>query len=288
MEKRYTVKEASINDLSVIKRFLNQNPLHHIHLDWGSIEQLLLQNNFLTLLENGTIIGILSCPFLKEEFPIWIRQFSVGKRHDPGEVWSILFPKVLESLTNSTSEINIYSIAVWDWFERILKNAGFHIVQQIVSLELSNIRKDQLDPFINSIETRPMNPDDIPSITHLDCDTFYIPWNLNEEILFNAYTESGYSSVAIFDDNIVGYILASRTGLNAHISRIAVLPEYQGRRIGQTLMAECLRHYSEENIQTISVNTQKSNTASLALYKKYGFQDIGKNFPVYHYRHHNL
>ncbi|MCD4752612.1 MAG: GNAT family N-acetyltransferase [Anaerolineaceae bacterium] len=282
MERQYNAKEASINDLPKIKSFLNQNPLHHIHLDWGSIEQLINKNNFLMLLENEDIIGILSCPSLKDD-PVWIRQFSIGKYHKPGEVWNVLFPKILESLSYSASSINIYSIAVWDWYERILKNAGFINVQQIVSLEWTSIRKNHPDPFTTPIKVRPMDIEDIPPITQIDCDAFSIPWNLNEETLNNAYTESSYSSVAIFDDTIVGYLIASQTHLNAHISRIAVFPDYQGRKIGQTLMAECLRYYIEKNILTISVNTQKSNIASLALYKKMGFEDLGNNFPVYHY-----
>ena len=283
MEKPYTVKEASINDLPLIKSFLKQNPLHHIHLDWGSVEQLIIKNNFLMLLENKEIIGILSCPSLKEEFPVWIRQFSINRGYKPGEVWNILFPKILENLSHSTSAITIYSIAVWDWYERIIKNAGFINFQQIVSLEWANISKNHPDPISTSIEVRPMGIDDIPDITQVDQDAFPVPWDLNQETLSNAYTESNYSSVAIFDDIIVGYLMASQTSLNAHISRIAVSPDYQRQRIGQTLLTECLRFFIQRNILTISVNTQTSNIASLGLYKKFKFQDIGNNFPVYHF-----
>jgi len=282
MERRYKTKDASLNDLPKIKSFLNQSPLYHIHLDWGSIEQLINKNNFLMLLENENIIGILSCPSVKDD-PVWIRQFSIGKYHKPGEVWNILFPKILESLSYSASTINIYSIAVWDWYERILKNADFISFQQIVSLEWTNIRKNHPGPFTPPMKVRPMDIEDIPSITRVDSDAFSIPWNLNQETLHNAYRESSYSSVAIFDDTIVGYLMASQKHLNTHISRIAVIPDYQGRKIGLTLMIECLRYYIEKNILTISVNTQKSNIASLALYKKLRFENLGNNFPVYHF-----
>ena len=63
----------------------------------------------------------------------------------------------------------------------------------------------------------------------------------------------------------------------------AVLPDYKGHKIGQNLLVKCLRYYIQNNILSISVNTQKSNSPSLALYKKLKFEDLEISFPVYRY-----
>jgi ribosomal protein S18 acetylase RimI-like enzyme len=42
-----------------------------------------------------------------------------------------------------------------------------------------------------------------------------------------------------------------------------------------------LQQFSQRGAQAVTVNTQKNNLASLALYKAAGFKFTGEEFPIY-------
>lgn len=275
--------EATQAHLSEIKTFLNQNPLEHIHLDWGSVEQWVNKKNYLLQYNDDDIIGLLSCPPSQNQ-TTWVRQFAIKKFHKPSEVWHNLFLQSLESLSVNPEPLIIYSLSIWDWYERILKNAGFVSYQEIVTLEWQNSSKTryQINQPPNTHIRQIVNTD-IADIVSIDQLSFDAPWALSKETIINALLNYDYASVTLKDDKIVGYLISSQSVLNAHISRIAIRPEYQGKKLGQDLMRNCIQYYIDKNIRTISVNTQKDNLASLSLYKRFGFEDLRDNFPVFQY-----
>jgi ribosomal-protein-alanine N-acetyltransferase len=89
------------------------------------------------------------------------------------------------------------------------------------------------------------------------------------------------ATVAEADGQILGYQLSTRNPLGAHLARLAVRPEMQGRGLGRALIADLIQQAERHGMYHLTVNTQSDNLSSLALYKKIGFSETGERYPVY-------
>jgi len=89
--------------------------------------------------------------------------------------------------------------------------------------------------------------------------------------------------VAEREGQIIGYQVSTPTTRGGHLARLATLPQFQGQGIGYALVRDALSRFTQRGAQTITVNTQKNNLSSLALYRKAGFTPTGEEYPVYQY-----
>jgi ribosomal protein S18 acetylase RimI-like enzyme len=136
-------------------------------------------------------------------------------------------------------------------------------------------------PMPPGLTVRPARAEDYPAIIATDTAAFGPPWQMSGELLGLAIHRADYLTVAEHSGVLVGFQLATPGHQGAHLARLAVQPEHQGRGIGAALVAEMLDHYHRRGAREITVNTQDTNTASLALYQRLGFTLNGLRFPVY-------
>ncbi len=87
--------------------------------------------------------------------------------------------------------------------------------------------------------------------------------------------------VASYEDRILGWVALSPVSSRSAYAGVAevsiyISKQYWGNGIGQGLMTRLI-HCSEENgFWTLQVNILQENTASLSLYKKCGFREVGR------------
>jgi peptide alpha-N-acetyltransferase len=67
----------------------------------------------------------------------------------------------------------------------------------------------------------------------------------------------------------------------AHLARLAVQPEWQGQGVGAALVAEMIEACRRQGARELTVNTQDTNAASLAVYQRLGYRRNGMCYPVY-------
>lgn len=109
-----------------------------------------------------------------------------------------------------------------------------------------------------------------------------------ETVLFSdAWSEQGFedtlnspyviSLVAIdeAEDTILGYIIMYVSFEEGEISNVAVAKSAQNRGIGSALMQAILEKGLEESVERFILEVRVSNTPAIALYKKFGFTEIG-------------
>ena len=109
-----------------------------------------------------------------------------------------------------------------------------------------------------------------------------------ETALFSdAWSEQGFedtlnspyviSLVAIdeAEDTILGYIIMYVSFEEGEISNVAVAKSAQNRGIGSALMQAILEKGLEESVTRFILEVRVSNTPAIALYKKFGFTEIG-------------
>ncbi|HEY6041869.1 MAG TPA: ribosomal protein S18-alanine N-acetyltransferase [Anaerolineae bacterium] len=67
----------------------------------------------------------------------------------------------------------------------------------------------------------------------------------------------------------------------AHVMTIAVRPEYRGRYAGELLLATMIENARELNATEVTLEVRVTNKAAQALYRKYGFIEVGKRLRYY-------
>ena len=58
----------------------------------------------------------------------------------------------------------------------------------------------------------------------------------------------------------------------AHITNIALLPEYRGRKLGEALLRKIIEVAIERGAKTMTLEVRMSNMIAQSLYRKLGFQ----------------
>ncbi|MFN8380949.1 MAG: N-acetyltransferase [Anaerolineales bacterium] len=254
----------------------------HRHLDWRSALEWIGTQNYWVLEDNGRIIAALACPEDPQQIA-WIRLFSYHQDMSSSETWSVLWDVACHEILSINPNVQITAIVTKQWFQNILISSGFKLKQNIVILQL-NLKNAAYLPEPQGIKIRPMLEEDLPAVTELDLTAFGGFWHNTFASLHRAHSQSFCARVAENESGMVGYQISTGNPFGAHLARLGVRPEAQGRGIGRALVDD-LNHYLIANqINKLSVNTQSDNEASLSLYQKIGFVRTGEYFPVLVYQ----
>ncbi len=277
MTELLSIRQAQSNDTSDLAFFLNQARYVHRHLDWRSTLEWLGEPEFWILERDGMIQAVFACP-PDPPAVAWVRLFASGAHINPDTAWEHLLNHAVQQPTLKPP-ITLAAISLHDWFERLLLRHGWQIHQQIVTLSWNG----ELPPGQNLLPDaviRPILPEDIPAITRIDNLAFEPLWQLSELGLNQAFELSAFATLMEVQGQIVAYQISTATSFNAHLARLAVQPELQGKGLGYALVLDLLNRLDRLGIWSVTVNTQHDNHSSQALYQRLGFSFTGDQFPV--------
>jgi ribosomal protein S18 acetylase RimI-like enzyme len=253
----------------------------HRHLDWHSPLEWIGSPNYWVREEAGQITAALACP---EDPPhvAWIRFFGHYQYLSASQTWSSLWEAAYSEIARANKQTYVAAIVVKQWFQSLLLSSGFELKQNIVLLELKNKNISPLSAP-HGIRIRPMQDADMPAVAKVDLYSFGQFWHNTQHTLQRARSQCASATVAEDDSGVIGYQLSTKNPLGAHLARLGVQPEAQGRGIGSALVSHLIQNFSTNQLSRLSVNTQEDNAASLALYQKLGFVRTGEYFPVFVY-----
>lgn len=131
-----------------------------------------------------------------------------------------------------------------------------------------------------NISIRKMEEDDIQSVIALDRQSFSLPW---PESAFHYEVEKNTASrcwVAELNEVekkivLVGMIVVWLILDEVHIATIAVNPTFYHLHIGQRLLAHTLIDALDLGAKKAFLEVRKGNLAARALYRKFGFVEVG-------------
>ena len=135
-----------------------------------------------------------------------------------------------------------------------------------------------------------MTPD--PTVVYSAAEARHAAAILEIERLCFAVPWSEASIEAEFEDNLAHYFISSvgesivgycgywRILDEAHITNIAVHPDYRGRGIGAGLLGVMLADIEADGIHAVTLEVREGNTPALKLYEAFGFETAGirKNY----------
>ncbi|MCL5997804.1 MAG: GNAT family N-acetyltransferase [Chloroflexi bacterium] len=160
------------------------------------------------------------------------------------------------------------------WLLSYLREAGLGRVDDVITM----VWRTPLDTLPVSsppddLTIRKALEADLDVVCVVDASAFEEQWHYPRFVLRRALGRSTYFSVAELDGQVVGYQFSTHYGDEAHITRLAVRSEWQGRGIGAHLLVDVLKRLRRTyGVSTVTLNTQASNQTSQHLYGRLGFR----------------
>jgi len=270
------IRPASENDQAKLDFFLRYEFFIHQHLDWQPVLDWLGFQPFYLAIQDGEIIACLAAPSDVNDVA-WVRLFACSSLYSRKEIWNLLIERIITSYQGKISTIAV--LGIHQWFVDVLLKQSFVVHQNIIVFEwFTNIISQPQS--LQGLIIRPAEPKELIEVANLDARCFAPLWQLPEQPLNKAYQQSEYSTVAIYQGRVIGYQMSTESYSSAHLARLAVDPDFQGKNIGKALLFDLFSHYSATGINKISVNTQDDNYSSKALYSHMGFILTGEKYPV--------
>jgi ribosomal-protein-alanine N-acetyltransferase len=251
----------------------------HRHLDWRQPLDWIGTSPYLVVERGAEFLASLACPPDPPQVA-WIRLFAARSKISVAKAWNTLWSAALDELQIIELANSVAAISLWSWFSELLLVSGFCEANRVVMLSWERV---ETTPQGNhpGVLIRSMSLDDVPSVERVDAASFAPIWQNSLANLDLAYRQAAVATVAENDGEILGYQISTAAPVGGHLARLAVLPSYQGKGIGSALVQDLLWQFRRRGAQRVTVNTQKDNLASLALYRKAGFLSTGEEYPVY-------
>jgi [ribosomal protein S18]-alanine N-acetyltransferase len=141
------------------------------------------------------------------------------------------------------------------------------------------VRIPFLKPRARDYFLEPLSANDSAAISALHKEDFHRPWTdgefsslLGQETVFGftaRETGRGHKAPA-------GFVLARLAAGEAEILTIAVARAHRRQGLGWRLMDAVLRQLHRERAEALFLEVDELNTAAIALYRRFGFSEVGK------------
>lgn len=121
---------------------------------------------------------------------------------------------------------------------------------------------------------RSMNVDDLDDIIKIEKDLYKVPWNKEQYKYELEENEFSYLFVLEHDKVIVGYYGFWVMFENADITKVSIRREFQGKKLSNILMQDCLKRVALLGCEKINLEVRTNNYRAINLYKKYEFNEV--------------
>jgi ribosomal-protein-alanine N-acetyltransferase len=122
---------------------------------------------------------------------------------------------------------------------------------------------------------RPMELTDLPQIEQVENRSFSSPWPRQafyNELVFNQFA---HYTVVTVDDQVVGYCGFWLILDEAHITNIAIHPDYRGQGLGEATLVYVMDLARKLGAEKMTLEVRVSNVIAQSLYEKLGFVRSG-------------
>lgn len=129
---------------------------------------------------------------------------------------------------------------------------------------------------IETIIIKQMKPDDIDQVIKIE-ESAYGDHHWTKESFLNEINNelAKYYSLYSPDGQLAGYAGCWHILEEAHITTIAIAPEFRRRKYAESLLKSIIDDCYLEKIKYITLEVRVSNTPAINLYQKYGFSSFG-------------
>jgi ribosomal-protein-alanine N-acetyltransferase len=152
-------------------------------------------------------------------------------------------------------------------------DAGLHVVERVAVLRLDRPGRIAPVPAPPGVCVRQASIDDLEAIGRIDRAAFPEFWRYDRSDLARLLG-TGRGTLAEEEGVAIGYTLATVSGGEASLGRLAVVPASRRRGVGAALVCEAVCWLAGQGVRAVTLSTQTENEASLRLYGRLGFRRL--------------
>lgn len=273
-----TVIQYQQRDRRAIRDLMEQPTRVHSQLDWYEVDAWIQQPSarVWTIWQGARLVGVLG---VSETIAgaAWLRLGIVRVDVDVDAFLQYAWERIMPVLRASGTE-QVAVLVGEDWWMPHLSALGFTPYDEVVTLRRASMHLPSSE--LSPIHVRSVLTPDMSAILTLDQAAFIAPWHMSDADLRQAERLCASGSVALVDGKVVGFQFSTFYFDGAHLARLAVHPDYQGRGVGHALISDLILRMSRRSVYVITVNTQLTNTTSQRLYRRFCFERTGYDLPV--------
>jgi len=120
-----------------------------------------------------------------------------------------------------------------------------------------------------------MKVEDLDQVMEIERLSFTNPWSKNSFFLELTTNDLATYLVAKVDGRVVGYAGMWLVVGEAHVTNVAVHPDFRKKGIGELLMRSLITIAKESRAKMMTLEVRKSNDVARNLYAKLGFEPVG-------------
>lgn len=275
------VRPAMMADRAAIYELTEHSHRVHFNLDWWTYDNWLYSDRpsdaIWLAFDRSTLVGLAVAPY--DDAPVvWLRSIAIANGYPAEPVLTTLLTPVLSALS-ALGVMSVAALAHPEWLANILPRVKFAPTTSIITFRKSD-RALPTPARARQGIIRAAEFDDVPAITANDRAAFEPLWWHSADSIEHIRRTVAHFVVAQIDERVVGHAFSDVYGGQGHLIRLVIHPDFQGRGLGEQLLAESLKYQLNSDAYPFTLNTQLDNQASQALYKRYGYRVIGRPVPV--------
>jgi len=121
---------------------------------------------------------------------------------------------------------------------------------------------------------RPMERQDVSRVHEIECTCFRSPWS-KLALLGELRNDVAHYLVMEVDGVIVGYGGMWLLFEEAHVTNVAIMPDYRQKGRGRRLMLAMMQHADKRGAEKMTLEVREGNTVAQHLYQRLGFEQNG-------------
>lgn len=136
-----------------------------------------------------------------------------------------------------------------------------------------------MSALVLEVEYFPMLPRDLPEVAGVEAQIQEFPWSSGN---FADSLTAGHSAwIARQGGRLIGFSVVMQVLDEAHLLTIGVAPAMQGQGHGARLLRQAMARATAQGGARMLLEVRPSNTQAVALYRHFGFREIGRRKDYY-------
>lgn len=137
---------------------------------------------------------------------------------------------------------------------------------------------------MDELRIGPMTETDLPEVVEIERLCFGDRWSI-DAFRNELQNDTGHYLTAHEGERVVGYAGYWLILEEAHITTIAVHPDYRRRHFGERILVALIEDAMRLGAKWVTLEVRASNFGAQQLYEKYGFQSLGRRKNYYQDNH---
>lgn len=121
---------------------------------------------------------------------------------------------------------------------------------------------------------RPLVSEDLPKMLDIEHQGHSYPWA--EGVFLDCFKPSYRLWGACLNNSLVGYAVVTYILDEAHLLNLCVHRSARGHGVGKRLLRHLIAEALRESMNQVLLEVRKSNSVACKLYRKEGFEEIGR------------